>query len=484
MTPTAPLPGSEEAAGTGGSRAKTEAPPSYTLPGFYGSGSTTLTGGEGRLARPRFRYQLSVSQGFDDNIFTTPSKQIKQPDFVFLVTPGTQAFTTLVPVTTTTYELAFAGPIVFYRPVTTTTLVPVVTPAVDPVFQTIKAPDPQKRTGSQVSRAEFSFDSQMFTRRSLFTFDLNVRADYYWDRPAPTKKDEFSGSFSLSYLYRLTPRLQISATANSAYLTQPDLTRINTPDRPGTGDSLSSLARLNLSYRWTPRLTSTVSVSANASNFVESASQTGDSFETGVGTELRYLWSPRYTLIGEVRHSMITYPNAPQAVLGRDSSTNTLLIGAEVIFTARLRGSLRLGEAIRTFTDTGKSSSAPYGEASLTYNPAPTSQVAVSSRYGFEEPPDQSTEVVSLRTSISYFKAITPRLSGTAALNGSMRTSTNKSLQLEVTENTVDANMSLQYRFSRDFKLDLSFSFTKSLSSSGERDYDRSRVFLGGEYTF
>ena len=70
------------------------------------------------------------------------------------------------------------------------------------------------------------------------------------------------------------------------------------------------------------------------------------------------------------------------------------------------------GESIRTFTDTGKQGSAPYGETTIRYALGPTSLLTGSARYGFEEPPDQNTQVVSLRTTLGYVKSFSPRLTG------------------------------------------------------------------------
>ena len=88
--------GTSSGAGSEGGGA-TDAPPqaasapTFTLPGFYGAGSTTLTGGEGRLGRPRFRYNVSFSSGYDDNVLQTPTEPFTSSDQVVevLVDPGT-----------------------------------------------------------------------------------------------------------------------------------------------------------------------------------------------------------------------------------------------------------------------------------------------------------------------------------------------------------------------------------------------------------
>ena len=190
------------------------------------------------------------------------------------------------------------------------------------------------------------------TQRSLITFDLSGSVDHTWNRPGSRGQDDYSGSLTLAYLYNFTPRLVASLTANIAYISQPDFTRINTPERLGAGDLVNALARLNVSYRLTPRFSTTLSVGQNAIIYTEQqatrtggAGANGDSFETTVSGEARYLWKPRITLLAELRHVLINYPDAPAV----DATTELLLLGAEWKLSSRLSGTVRLGESVRIF---------------------------------------------------------------------------------------------------------------------------------------
>ena len=478
--------GQSSAFGPGDSTATTQpAPPSFTLPGFFGGGPSTYTGGQGRLARPRFRYKVTVSQGYDDNVLQTPNDPQRFPDQQILVDPGTPDTVTFVPVTTIVgYVPTFAGPIIHYEPVLRTTIERRVIRGRAPVIRTIRAPDPQERTGSLVSRVGLKFDTQQVTRRSLFTLDLSGSVDHFWDRPGIDGSDDYSGSLTLAYVYNFTPRLSTSVTANIAYISQPDFTRINTPDRLSGGDLVNGLARLNMTYRWTPRFTTVFSMGENVISFVNQkstagAAANGDSYETTFSAEGRYLWKPRYTLLAEFRHVLINYPDTSSL----NSTTDVLLVGAELRLSSRLSATVRLGEAIRIFDESGDSSSSPYGEALLTYRVGPTSNFQWNSRFGYEEPPGVGSQVLSYRTTLSYSKSFTPRLSLTTGITGVSRNISFRGADDE-TEQTVDANIGLEYRFSRQLTLNATFSFTKIITTSGFRDYDRSRIFIGAEYEF
>jgi Putative beta-barrel porin 2 len=205
----------------------------------------------------------------------------------------------------------------------------------------------------------------------------------------------------------------------------------------------------------------------------------GDSYETTFSAEARYLWKPRYTLLAEFRHVLVSYPDSSSL----DSTTEVLLLGTELRLSARLSATVRLGESIRIFDESGDSSSSPYGEALLTYRIGPTSNFQWNSRFGYEEPPGVGSEVLSYRTTLNYFKSFTPRLSLATGITGVSRNIT-FSGQSDETEQTIDANIGLEYRYSRQLTLNANFSFTKIITTSGFRDYDRSRIFIGAEYEF
>jgi hypothetical protein len=484
-------PGPSSAFGSEGGGAPKEAAPSYTIPGFYGLPGTTLTGGEGRLARPRFRFGVTVAQGYDDNIFQSPSDPQEIPDLVVVVDPGTPDTVEFVQETKIIgYRTRFFGGILKVVPITETKLVPKVIPGREPVTQTIKFPGYPDRKGSLVSRAGLDADVQFFTRRSLFTADFQGQVDHYWDRPGPSGPDDFSGSLALAYLYSLTPRMQVSAAANIAYISQPDFTRINTPERLGASDIINALGRLNLAYRATPRLTVTASASQNAVIFTKKSSDpldvvgtaavNGDNFETTFGVEGRYLWNPRYTLLAEYRRSFIAYPDSPFL----DATTDYALIGGEFRFTSRLTVTLRLGQTFRTFDESGSGSSSFYGESSVFYRLGPTSALQWNSRYGFEPPPNAESEQLTYRSALSYLRSFTPRLSLNASVAGFYSTVTNDLLDIEQRDTNLSLSLSLDYRMSRHLTLNANFTYYKTFSQNSNLEYDRSRLFIGGEYAF
>jgi hypothetical protein len=318
---------------------------------------------------------------------------------------------------------------------------------------------------------------QRFTRRSLFTLDVNGGRTYYWE------KDEdpidYNALVAANYLYKFSPRLQLTALINSAYLSQPDLSRINTPEQPTRGDIINTNAKLDLNYRFTPRVSTTVSTSYAGNRYTDKSEEVSNYDQWTLGIEARYLWKPRWTLLAEVRHALVRYEFQPQL----DSTTEYFLVGSEFILNRRLSGSLRLGMNFKQF-DVGSKQSAPYLESSVSYRSTARSSITWINRFGFEEAFSPNEERLVYRSTIAYSYAFTPRLRASAAVNLLHEFSTNTVTNVEVASDTFDSNIGLDYQLTKRFGLNASYAFTIVNSSVGVTDYYRNRIYFGGQLSF
>ncbi|MDB6172844.1 MAG: hypothetical protein JWL59_2155 [Chthoniobacteraceae bacterium] len=419
--------------------------------------------------------------GYDDNIFQTPTKS-----------KGTEAVTVPVevePAIPAHLEqrpaFRFIPPSIgdggLYVPGKTVpngfqNVVVPATPAKIENVVVVPAQPAAKRAGSAVTQASASADMQIFTARSLFTFDVNGSASEYWSRPGG--KTDYNGAAVFSFLYRLTPRLQFTSQFNGAYLSQPDLSRINTPQDQSGSNYLTTNAKSDLTYRWNRRVTSVFSISDNALIYADKAQEAGNYNETVFGTELRYLWSARVTYLSEVRFSKISYQGSET----RDADTIYALIGAEARLTNRFSGTVRLGASMRTFTLEGDLSSTPYLEGSIAYRSGPTTIWNLTTRFGFEEPFAAGQERQVFRSGLSYSKTFSPRLSGLASSNFVFESTS--AAATKSSSSSYDANARLEYRLTKSVSLNTNVSYLKANSGSSVTDYYRIRCFFGLEYTF
>ncbi len=454
-------------------------PTAFSISTGYGRAPEVFVSGEGRLTRPRFETKVSTSIGFDDNLFQTPTDAQDIPDTVVQqqVTAGTEAQIVLIPVKDT-------------RPRRIGVISPaprgqqfrqVFIPGEDPQFEEIVIPGSPapERQSSAVSRATVSFEAQTATRRSLFTLDLNVNADYYWNRKG--KKSEYNGALAIRYLHRFSPRLQLTASVNASYLSQPDLSQINTPTNTGNGNYLVVSSKFDLLYRWAPRFTSVASLSNGLLSYEEKSRAVGDYSSTTLGMELRYLWSPKLTAVVEGRWSQITYPNNPLL----DSSSYFGLIGMDLALSRRTAATLRVGGEMRTFDEGGSKSSAPYLETTLLYQLSKASVLSWSNRFGFEEPPDQKTEVLTFRSGLSVTHVFNPRLRGSLSINAIHRSTKNDLTETDTQDDTLDSGLSFNYTLTRKWNLSLNYTYTTVFfHPNDDGNYFRNRLFAGFDYEF
>ena len=310
-------------------------------------------------------------------------------------------------------------------------------------------------------------------------FSPRILTDYFWNRPKD--KAEYNGSLAVRYLRRLTPRLQVSASVDASYLSQPDLTQINTPTTVGNGNYLTINSKLDLSYRWTPRFSTVSSLSYNQLSYEEATRQLGDYRILTFGTELRYLWSPRLTAVVEGRYSQTSYPNTAPL----DSSSYYALVGFDFSLSRRAAGSLRVGESVRSFDHSEEgSSAAPYLEATLNYQLGRASALSWGNRFGFEEPSSPTSEVLGLRSNLSVTHFFGPRVRGSLGINAIYRRTTDDTANFEANETTLDSNLSLLYTLTRFWTFNFTYSYTTVFTDPDDSNYFRNRVFAGFDYSF
>jgi len=468
-----------------------QAPATFAVPGFYGRGTHTFTVGEGRLARPRFRFSGNISVGYDDNVFQTPTHGPSSPaqKVEVLETPGSPAANVQV--------LVPSG-----DPNVPDSIETVRIPAVAPKFRTVKIPavPEAQRIASWVTRTDAKWDVQFANRRTLFTFDLGGGLDYYWNRPG--KKQDYTGNVSMVYLRKLTGRLQFTATVDASYQSQPDFSQPNVPTRNNVGSYLTANMKADISYRLTPRFSTVTSVTYNTLLYQEETQNADNYATTTFGTELRYLFSPRLTLLGELRYSS----NAHDNTAALDTTSYYALIGGELTLSRRFTASLRVGEVVQEFSDSGDKQSSPYLEASLNYRLAQQTILGWNARYGYEESGTVNTRTLVARTGLQLTQIFTPRFQGVLTVNllrnnskftgpvsevvpistnGTETTTTvTHNVTTETTEDTVDTSLGFYYTLDRHWTLNMTYSYTMFMGAESTLDYYRQRIFLGAAYQF
>jgi uncharacterized protein (PEP-CTERM system associated) len=159
-------------------------------------------------------------------------------------------------------------------------------------------------------------------------------------------------------------------------------------------------------------------------------------------------------------------------------------MGTDLTLSRRLSATIRIGEQIRTFEESGTSKSSPFLELSSSYALTRATYLQWNAHYGEEEPPDAFTTVEVLRTGLTLSQSLTPRLLSNLTTNLVSETSTDDLNSVKSVQNTFEANIGLTYTLSRKWTFSLSYTYDVLFSAGIAQDYYRNRIFLTGNYAW
>lgn len=305
---------------------------------------------------------------------------------------------------------------------------------------------------------------------------------YYYTRPGD--KTDFNGSFALNATYLATPRLTLSASTNTAYLSQPDISIIGGTNRQD-GDYLYSNTSLGAAYQWTEIISTVTSYNLTAFYYLdENLNDNQGRIEQTVSQSIRWLWKPKTTLVGEYRINPVTYFDADLNQLG-----NFFLVGFDQVFNPRAFWNLRIGAQVNFNNNPVDGQSTyvgPYFENTFAYNLGPASTISWNMRYGTEASGiNDVTQRQTFRTGLVLTHAFTARLSGTFGLNYQCNYYDQSGVISSFFENIVDASVGLSFKVNRFVSLQTGYQFIIDIAPSYTgREYNRNVVFVGANLAF
>jgi hypothetical protein len=453
----APL-GATGGSGQGGAQ---QAPVTFTLPGGYGadSGSQTFTLGQGRLSKPPLTFTVSVTQGYDDNLYDAPSHYITQRAAPTPTPP-------LIPI------------LINYR------ITPPSPPT--PVYEYVRArsiptPTPSKPLGiigSPESTVSLGIQIQKGTPRTVITADASVSGNYYYNRPGP--RHDFSGSADLDLVQRLTPRATFDINAQAVYQNTPNFALVNAPTNGGNGgEYLDGSIKADITYAWSARLSTVTSYGLDFSIIQNSPSQ--NLYASTYGTQFRYTVSPRTVVTTELRQSIGIYPSTPAS----DTLNTYYLLGLDEFFSSRLRNTFSFGIETHDFTNAGGGQTLPYFESDTTLALPRGASLAWSNVYGSQESPTPSQTIVGYRTGLTYVQPLSTKLYASLSVAYNIENASDTQVASNrYRQDQFQASANLGYTVSPRLSLNLSYTYLDFITTQLNSSYTRDQVFLGGSYLF
>ena len=235
----------EEAAAKPAADRGEQQPASFVAPGLYGQGQQILTPGQGRLAQPRFRYGLSVANGYDDNTFQSPNVNL--------------------------------------------------------------AAVAQPRQGTGFTTVSGHWDVQWAKPRTVFTLDVNAGATFYWNRDRHS--EDYNNRLAMVIVHRIDQRTQVTANINFSYLSQPDYSNVYASQSAVGGDYITTSSKFDLLHRWGAHFSTNTSVALDLLYYTQgnSGGLSNSYLNYTFGNEFRFSSSPRLTWVLEGRYSLQDY---------------------------------------------------------------------------------------------------------------------------------------------------------------------------------
>jgi hypothetical protein len=438
------------------------APVTFTLPGTYGNASSqSFTLGQGRLSKPPITFTTTISQGFDSNIFSADADLKPTP--------------TPIPEPTPPLEERFTGVFRISPPSPPTPIFQIFRPKALPTPSPVV---PLGVIGSPVSTLSLGVQVQEGSPRTLLTMDLSVGAQDYWDQPG--KSTDYTGSFDLTAVHRISPRATVSLEATAVYQNTPDFSLLNAPTNTGNGGSyLNGSFKGDLTYAWSSRISTVTSAEVDFNLLQTNASS--NLYQFTYGTQFRYAVSARNSVTAELRQSSTVYPTNSTA----NNSGLFYLLGLDTFFSSKLRNTIDGGFEVQSYSGGGASQTIPYMETATTLALPRQGTLSWTNRFGSEETGNSTQTSTSYRTGVTLSQPISTKLVASFTLAYNFVTTKDATNSAgAVTQTQVQAAFSLGYTLSPRLSLSLSYTYIDLLTTTINSSYTRDQIFLGGTYTF
>ena len=313
---------------------------------------------------------------------------------------------------------------------------------------------------------------------------LNGGVTYYYTRPG--NKYDYTGALNLQGAYKLTQRLTINFSTNTAYLAQPDLTIAGGTNRQN-GDYIYSSTTVAGAYEWSDKFSTDTKY--NFTPFVYVDSSLNDSqgrIEQTLSQSFRWLVLPKTTGVLEYRANPVTYFSAPLNNFGQ-----FFLLGVDQIFSSKFKITARGGAELRFYNTDNDNPDyfGPFGELNGSYEYQKASSIGLNMRYGTEGSglngaPTRQT----FRVGFNLVQGITPKLSFTGGMNyqnNFYNEFDKQDASPEFYENIIEFSLGANFKMTKNMILQGGYTYTIDMAPESEQlSYQRNVAFVGMNLDF
>lgn len=317
------------------------------------------------------------------------------------------------------------------------------------------------------------------TSRLQLTAALNGGVTYYYTRPGT--KNDYTGAINIEGTYKLTPRLTLNFSTNTAYLAQPDLEVAGTSAR-NNGDYMFSSTTVAGMYQWSDKFSTDTKYNFTPFIYVESSlNDSQGRIEQTLGQSFRWLVLPKTTGVVEYRVNPVTYYSAPLDNLGQ-----FFLLGVDQVFSSKFRVTARGGAEYRSYNADNENPDyfGPYGELNGSYEYQKNSSIGLNLRYGTEASGlNGAATRQTFRVGFNAVQGITAKLSFQGGLNyqnNFYNEFDKQNLTPAFYENVIEFSLGANFKITKNLILQGGYTYTVDMAPESEQlSYQRNVAFLG-----
>lgn len=317
-------------------------------------------------------------------------------------------------------------------------------------------------------------------RTTPWSFALDTSVIHYVDGGPQFGDTYYNGRATVNFEHRFSERLRVS---NNFYLTY----GVDPANAYGFGGSttlwngqyLYGFNNFNVSYAWTPRLSTTTSYTVDGIAYKDDMVATSeDRYTHLLAHQFSYAISRQTKLTAEYRYRMTTFDQRAD----KNYTSHFALAGVDHAWSERASGSFRAGAEFYDSDVVNKT--APYAEGAFNYAVDRHTMVRWFAALGFN-----GAELAAfnsrygVNTGIQMTHQITKRVSTNAAASYAY-SKFDSGGGADVEEHSGILSAGIGYQLLENLNLNANYSFSVLQSTNALREFDRHRVSLGATATF
>ncbi len=313
-----------------------------------------------------------------------------------------------------------------------------------------------------------------------FSFSLDTSVIHYIDGVPRFGGTFYNARGAFNFEHRFSERLKISNNFYATYGVDPGTAfGYGASTTLWNGQYLYGYNNFNVSYAWSPRLSTTTSYTFDGIGYQDDiVAHPEDRYMHLFAQQFAYAISKRTSLTAEYRYRMSTFVTRAD----KNFTSHFALLGVDHAWSERMSGSVRAGAE---FYDSDRiSKTAPYAEAALNYAVARQTMVRWFAALGFN-----GAELAAfnsrygLNTGLQMNHYFTKRLSANASASYAFSQFDNGA-GTDTNEHSVLLSTGIGYQLLENLNLNANYSFSTLQSDDALREFDRHRVSLGATATF